>query len=176
MLFIKNCFIEEKKWKKRSLWQLFFPGECYHIKVWQTFTEMGYWHGWSMNACLAFPLNTHFVHDICILLCKDQVHGIVLFGEGEHAGVLAVLPITRDLRGFLWFLHIQRANGTPTNPPEPLLVILLVLILPNRRQKQSLQCTNSSYGIIAELVVLQFFPKQSHDGKTKATKRTAHEK
>lgn len=90
-----------------------------------------------MNACLAFPLHTHFVHDICILLGKDQVHGIVLLGEAEHAGVLAVLPIARDLRGLLRLLHIQRANGAPTNPPEPLLVILLVLILPNRTQKQS---------------------------------------
>lgn len=43
MLFIKNCFIEEKKLKKRSLWQLFFPGEHCHIKVWQRFTE------WSLE-------------------------------------------------------------------------------------------------------------------------------
>lgn len=119
-----------------------------------------------IRECLvAFPPSTHFVHDICILLCKDQVHGIVLFGEGEQAGVLPVLPIARNLRGFLGLLHIQRTDGTPTNAPEPFLVILLVLILPNRTHKQSLQCTSSSYRIN------QLFPKRRCGGKTKVTKR-----
>lgn len=128
-----------------------------------------------MNVCLFFPLSTHFVHYICILLCKDHVHGIVLFCKAEHAGMLAVFLITCNFRGFLRFLHVQRANRTPTNALETLIIFLLVLILPNRIQKESLQYTNGSYKIISCFQNTAIMKKQGkkvttvNDRKTRET-------
>lgn len=119
-----------------------------------------------MTVCPVFPINTHFVHDVCILLRKDHVHGVTLFGEGELAGVLAVVPIAGDFCGFLRFLHVQRASRTPADALEPLVVILLVLVLPNTTQKGSLRLTNSLCKI------LPWFPKRSQDDNKNGSKKS----
>lgn len=49
----------------------------------------------------------YLVHSQGVILCQHDVHGICGAGEGETAGLLAVLSFVQDISGLFGFLHVQ---------------------------------------------------------------------
>lgn len=79
---------------------------------------------------------TYVIHDFCIVLSQNHVHGVHQRGVLQSVWVLPVLLFANNLHGFLVLLRFQGAQWEPSNALHEVSVVCLVLILPERKIKQ----------------------------------------